>query len=511
MEGWRAEAMNLNRRQLLKAGGIGFGGAALSSLSVPGCANPAGLNHKALAGLARDLKGRLLLPGDEAYPLAAAPNNARWASVHPEAVAMCADDSDVQKCVNWVREEGRQVAIRSGGHSLAGFSTTTGLLIDVKPMNKVTFDADRGVAHLQGGANNQDMADALRDTGFAVPSGRCPTVGVAGLVLGGGWGFSATRFGLTCDNLISTDIVTADGTKRTVGESSVGDDADLFWALRGGGGGNFGVNTSFVFQAHEVPDVTVFSIAWQGDKQVEVVTALQQIQNGNASNISSRTRIAPRHPGQFPRRSELDVYTLGVFFGSVHDLREVMAPAFTILQPAQQDIRTMSYWQARDYLVTDEPNGLFQANSRYVGGAALSPDGLETMLGWMQKWPGGSLLQKNIGLLYPIGGKVREKSRDATAYPHREANYMFMIEMMWAPMDGPDTVDRQHGWLTDYFQAMRPHLVDETYVNFPSRDLTDWARAYYAGNLDRLQNVKSTFDPNSVFRFEQSIKPKKKA
>lgn len=454
------------------------------------------------------MEGRVLLPDDEAYPLAAAPNSARWASVLPQGIAICANDRDVQKCVDWVREEGKPFAVRSGGHSLAGFSTTTGLLIDVSAMNEVSLDRDEGVAHIQAGATNQDMADALHHTGFAVPSGRCPTVGIAGLALGGGWGFAATKSGLTCDSLINTDIVTADGSKRTVGEASVGGDADLFWALRGGGGGNFGVNTSFTFRAHEVSDVTVFSIVWQGDKHVELMTALQEIQNQHALNMSSRTKVAPRRAGQFPQRSDLGVETLGVYFGSVQELRDAMAPAFRILRPIQEDIRAMSYWQARDYMVTDEPIGLFETTSRYVG-ITMGPEGLETMLGWMQKWPGGSLRQKNIGVLFSIGGKVREKAWDATAYPHRDANYMFLMEIAWTPVDGPEAVDRQRSWLKDYYGAMQPHVLDKTYVNFPSRNLTNWAHAYYAGNLERLQNIKWAFDPNSVFRFEQSIEPKR--
>ena len=470
-----------------------------------GCATPHG--RGGLEALARDLKGRLLQPNDEAYPLAAWPNNARWAHVHPEAVAICADAGDVQKCVEWVRGEKKPFAIRSGGHSYAGFSTTTGLLIDVKRMNGVSFDARTGLATVGGGASNQDVANAMNRTPFAIPSGRCPTVGTSGLVLGGGWGFAATRHGLTCDNLVSTDIVTADGRLRTVGLDSRDDDAKLFWALRGGGGGNFGVNTSFTFQTHAVPDVTVFNVAWPGGKQVELMLELQKIQNANAKDISTRSKVVPLHANKHPQRSDLAVQTLGLYWGDPARLRQVMDPAFTILPPAQTDIHEMSYWQARDYMATDDPNGLYDMNSRYIG-ESMSAQGIEMMLTHMSRWPGGSVVQQNMGILFAVGGRVRDVPVRATAYPHRESNFIFEMEMMWAPIDGPRAVSAQKAWLMDYFNAMQAFVHDRSYVNFPSRNLgSSWGRAYYGPNLRDLEHVKYIFDPRSVFSFEQSIKP----
>jgi FAD/FMN-containing dehydrogenase len=192
-------------------------------------------------------------------------------------------------------------AIRSGGHNYAGFSTTRGLLIDVRSMNKVSPDLDQETVTIQCGANNQNMADALNNTNFAVPSGRCPTVGASGLVLGGGWGFSATHAGLTCDSLIATDIVLANGRKVTA--KSGGETDDLFWALRGGGGGNFGVNTSFTFSLRDVKEpVTIFNIVWPGEQQVRMLGMLQKIQNDNARQISTRTKAFPDSPGAYPRR-----------------------------------------------------------------------------------------------------------------------------------------------------------------------------------------------------------------
>jgi len=458
-----------------------------------------------LDALGRSLSGRLILPGDTAYRLASWPNNARWADVAPIAVAVCRTPGDVQRCLRWAREEGQRFAVRSGGHNYAGFSTTTGLLIDVRPMNSVRIDPSRGIVEIGAGANNQDMANAFRHTAFSVPSGRCPTVGIAGLTLGGGWGFSATHGGLTCDSLLASDIVLADAGQVNANGSEP--TADLFWALQGGGGGNFGINTSFTFRLREVSEeVTTFSIVWPGTRQVEMLSTLLAIQAAHPTRISTRTKTYPQRPGAKPARQDIVVATLGQFFGPRAQALEALAPALGLVKPLQSDIRQMSYWQARDYLITDDPNGLYDLRSAYVAGS-MPGDGLETMLDWVSRWPGGSLLPENVGLLFAIRGKVRERAVTDSAYPHRNADWILQIEHVWAPVDPPEIVQSQQDWMNGYFDAMRRWVLPQSYVNFPSRGQPDWARAYYGPNLGRLQTIKRKYDPENLFRFEQSIPP----
>ena len=497
-----ADTLNPNRRRLLQAGGFIAGTAGLGLMPAGVLAKPAlGMGNKGLNALSRDLKGRLILPGEKGYAMAAWPNNARWADVHPLAVAMCADDQDVQHCIKWVRDNSAPFAIRSGGHNYAGFSTTPGLLIDVKAINGVKVDLKNGIAVVQGGANNQDVATALRANIFAIPSGRCPTVGTSGLVLGGGWGFAATHSGLTCDSLIATDIVLANASRTTIDARNNG---DLFWAVRGGGGGNFGVHTSFTFQLREVHDVTTFNIVWPAGKQVELLTALQSIQMTNARTISTRSKARPINAGPRPGRDQLVVETLGMYWGNAKELREILAPAFAILQPQTADIYEMDYWRARDYLLTDDPNGMYDIRCSYVE-KALGEDALENMLTWMTRWPGGALRQDNMGILFAIGGAVQDVKSDATAYVHRRSNYIYEMEASWSPIDKPDVVKRQRAWLTDYYNDMQRFVQPESYVNFPNRDLKNWAHAYYGSNLPRLSQAKRKYDPHNVFKFAQSI------
>ncbi|MFH6781304.1 MULTISPECIES: FAD-binding oxidoreductase [Methylobacterium] len=498
----------VSRRRLFQSGAV-IAGAALGS-RIPGAAaldGPPmpGPQLRGLEALARDLRAlgsRLILPGNYDFLVAAWPNNGRWADVLPLAVAMCASDEAVRLCINWARQERQAFAVRCGGHNYAGFSTTRGLLIDVKPMADIMVDPKTGLVTIGAGASNQDMADAFRATGLAVPSGRCPTVGISGLTLGGGWGFSATRNGLTCDALRATDAVTADGRLHR-GIAATGDDEALFWAARGGGGGNFAVHTSFTFEAHPVYDVTVFNIVWPARHQIELMLDLQDIQLRNPHLISTRSKLAPK-TARSTQRDQLQVQTLGQFFGPPDQLRALLDRPLSRSKPIVAEINGMNYWSARDYLVTDDPAGPYDIRSSYVAGA-LGGDAIETMIRHMAKWPGGSLRQDNMGILFAAGGKVKDVRADATAYVHRDCDFIVEMEASWSPLDTPETVTRQQAWLTEYFAAMQKFVKPQSYVNFPSRDLPNWLKAYYGSNVDRLCAVKRQYDPDNVFNFLQSI------
>ncbi len=488
------------RRSFLQASAVGA--LALGLAPAAALAKPfVRLGRNGLRALAHDFDGRLILPGEQGYAMAAWPNNARWADVHPLAVAMCANQQDVQRCVRWAGDTGLPFAIRSGGHNYAGFSTTSGLLIDVKAINGVTLDLKNHTATVQGGASNNDVAAALRAHPLAIPSGRCPTVGTSGLVLGGGWGFSATHSGLTCDSLLGTDVVLADARTHGIDASN---NSQLFWAVRGGGGGNFGVHTAFTFKLHEVGQVTTFNLVWAPGKQVELLSALQTLQLSEPTRVSTRSKARPAAAGARPGRETLLVETLGQFWGTAEELRGVLAPLYAIAEPQVADIYQMDYWRARDYLLTDDPNGMYDIRCSYVQDR-LSDAALENMLDWMTRWPGGSLRQDNMGILFAIGGKVREVDRGATAYVHRNSNYIVEMEASWGPIDKPDVVRRQQAWLSDYYADMQRFVQPESYVNFPNRDLKHWAQAYYGGNLASLSRVKRQVDPHNLFRFAQSI------
>ncbi len=493
---------NLPRRRFLQTS-TALATASALGFSAQANAAPALHSKRNLEALRRSMAGRLILPGEMGYTMAAAPNNQRYADILPIAVAMCANAKDVELALRWAIDHRQPFAVRSGGHNYAGFSTTTGLLIDVKAMNGITLNEKEQTATISAGVSNQDMANFFSGKFLAVPSGRCPTVGASGLVLGGGWGFSATHSGLTCDSLKSTEIVLPN--QQLVIADDKGAYQDLFWGLRGGGGGNFGINTSFTFNLKDVShDVTIFNILWPAKNQIELLSALQDIQQQNATTISTRSKIVPNRAGTNYTMDNLQVTTLGQFFGPKEAALKALEQVLKMVEPVKADIRQMTYWQARDYLITDDPNGMYDLRSSYIA-EKMSPEGMEMMVRWMLKWPGGSLVPENMGILFAIGGKVREVAVNATAYPHRNANYIFEMEAAWGPIDKPEVVQRQQKWLGEYFSAMRPFVLPQAYVNFPNRDQPDWANAYYGPNLTRLKTIKTKYDKYNYFKFQQSI------
>lgn len=198
------------------------------------------------------------------------------------------------------------------------------------------------------------------------------------------------------------------------------------------------------------------------------------------------------------------VETLGLFWGNAGELRDVLAPVYAVSQPARVDIYEMEYWRARDYLLTDDPNGSYDIRCNYVR-YALAGDALDAMLGWMTRWPGGSVRPDNMGILFAIGGAVGDRTPDATAYVHRGSNFLFEMEANWSPMDSPAIVERQQAWLTAYQSDMQRFVQPRSYVNFPNRMLQNWASAYYGDNLPRLSKIKSKYDASNLFSFQQSI------
>lgn len=494
--------MATTRRNILAAGAAGLAAGAMG-LPAARAGNAPAILGNGLQGLGKSLTGRLLMPDDYAYAFAAMPNNARWSGVLPKAIARCADARDVQACLAWARDNDMPFAIRSGGHSYAGYSTTDGLLIDLKGLKGARIDLENGTATLQGGVNNEGSAEALRRVPFTIPSGRCPTVGVGGLVLGGGWGFAATHAGMTCDSLLSTEVVLASGETITASETEA---SDLFWAARGGGGGNFGVHTAFTFKLRPVHDVVTFNIFWPSGKGVEMMTLLQDIQLSNPTTISMRSKLTPETNVGFPGIETLGAQTLGIYWGKESDLREILQPAFALLEPRSAEINTMHYWSARDYLVTDDPTGFYEIRANYIS-ERFDGEALEAMTRWMSKWPGGSVRQINMGVFFAAGGAVKNRRFDETAYVHRDCNFLFEMETTCGPLDSPEVVDRQRGWLRDYVADMQRFLLPSAYVNFPNRDQPNWQQAYYGRNFERLQQVKKRYDPDNVFRFHQSIPP----
>jgi FAD/FMN-containing dehydrogenase len=451
--------------------------------------------------LAAKLGGKLIRPGDRGYARISRPLNLRYAGIHPGGVAVCSHVEDVHTAVAWAQENGVQVAVRSGGHNYAGYCTGPGLVVNVGGMRGVAFDRATGHVTARPGARNTTIYSALQPHGVAISAGRCPTVAVGGLVLGGGIGFSSRKMGLTCDHLISAQVVTADGRRL---RCSKRENSDLFWALRGAGGGNFGVCTSYTFATNPVGYVTLYDISWEWADAPAVFEAFQQVILDAPDEFSARLGVGtagnPRTGGKEPPT----VSALGQFFGPKHELVELLEPALRAGRVKKQLIARRTFWQAKDYFFHTTPEIAYEVKSAYLD-RPLDGRGVDVLLRAIERWPGSHNPDGAGAAMFASGGAINRIPAHATAFVHRNAFAVLATETEWTPRDSRRTVARGLAWIERLAEGLRPHTTGAAYQNFIDRSQPHWQSAYYGSNFERLTKVKRCYDPTNVFRFEQSI------
>jgi FAD/FMN-containing dehydrogenase len=427
------------------------------------------------------LAGRLVLPGEPGYDTARVAFNTLFDGRTPAAVAGCAGAADVQACVEVARDAGVPLAARSGGHSYVGYSVPDGgLVADLGRMSGVDVAPD-GTVEIGAGARLADVYAALAGAGRCLPAGTGPGVGIAGLALGGGIGVLARKFGLTCDRLVSARVVTADGVLRTV---SAEREPELFWALRGGGGGNFGIVTSFTFATEPAPDLTVFSLRFPASAVVEVLDAWQRWVPVTPDELWSNCVLSTGSPPV--------CRVGGCFVGSPAGLEPVLAGLG--VRPSGRLVQGKDFLGAMRYFAGGEPNrATFVASSRMLP-AAVDAGRLRAI---MDRPPGMNVL------LDSFGGAIARLAPDATAFPHRTVLASAQVYASATPATR-DTVTAAVAQVRDAIGAMTGNTG---YVNYMDPGLTDWPTAYYGSNLPRLREVAGKYDPDGVFAFPQAVRP----
>lgn len=464
-------------------------------------ATAAGASRPRWDRLAAKLGHKLLRPGDRGYALISRPLNLRYAHIHPGGVAVCSSTKDVQTAVAWAHDNGVPVAVRSGGHNYAGYCTGPGLVVNVGGMRAVSVDEARGTVTAQPGARNTTIYAALQPHGVAISAGRCPTVAIGGLVLGGGIGFSSRKMGLTCDHLVAADVVTADGRLLRCNHRH---NSDLFWALRGGGGGNFGVCTSYTFETNPVRDVTLYDISWEWTDAEAVFEAFQQVIQQAPDEFSARIGVGragnPRTGGKGPP----GISALGQFFGRKHELVDLLAPALRAGRIKKQLIARRTFWQAKDYFFHTTPEIAYEVKSAYLD-RPLNGRGVDALLRAVERWPGSHNPDGAGAAMFASGGAINRVPAHATAFVHRNDFAVLATETEWTPRDSRRTVTRGLAWIEQLADELRPHTTGAAYQNFIDRSQPHWQDAYYGSNFKRLTRVKRRYDPDNVFRFQQSI------
>ena len=502
---------HVSRRAFLGGAAAVAGIAATGGLAA--CTSGSSGSSSALDALAKSLTGTLLTPSAPDFAAVNLPQNDVYESVTPIAIAQCATPEDVVTCVRWCREEGVQPVVRGGGHNYIGASTTTGLLIATGAMNSVEVDAQRGSVTLGAGALNANLLETLRGGEWMLPIGTCPGVGVTGLVLGGGIGDNARWAGMTCDHLESTDIVLASGERVT---ASAQDNADLFWALRGGAGGNFGVNTRLTFNLVRIPKptITVYGLRFGGrDDIVAAWSAFDRLMleaPPELSGFTGITNVRPLGGGNTPARdfaAPFPVLTIdGCYQGSAAQAREVLAPVFAAADPDDYIMGEFDYWSAQiNWLAVPymPKHGLAEA-ARFTRDP-IPTDALDQLVDRVINAPGGTEdANAEVRLMCWSGGVVNDVPSDATAYVHR-ASHNLLRPAIWWREQPQAMIDDLQDWQRETFAYASQFTEQGSFVNWPYADLDDWGRAYYGANLERLVEVKRAVDPDNVFTYSQSI------
>ncbi len=469
------------------------------------------------SALANSLKGTLVRPDSPQYANAHQLFDPRYDNVLPAAIAYCAAPMDVQACLTFVRKFNLPFTPRSGGHNYNGYSTSTGMVLDVTRMHTVTVDTNANTATIGAGTRLIDVYNGLAQYGLTLPAGSCPTVGIAGLALGGGMGVLGRKFGLTCDNLLSAQVVTADGRVLTCDASH---EPDLFWALRGGGGGNFGVVTSFTFKVHLVTTLTLFTLAWSWNDAAAVVDGWQHWAPQAPDAIWSNCLLL----AQKDKNASPIVHINGVYVGTEGPLdmllqqliskigvtptnRYVASPGILATMLYEAGCSNKSVPQC--HLPSQDPNGQLARDTSgvkshyYVN--TLSRQGINTLIDAINKRQASSVLGDGGIGMDAYGGVINRVASDATAFVHRNALFSSQFSASWNANDAASVVTANRTWLNETWQAMHPYATGTSYQNYVDPDLSDWQHAYYGANLARLQRVKAMYDPGNLFHFAQSI------
>ena len=448
----------------------------------------------------KGFRGRLIRPGDVDYDAARALYNG-MIDKRPRLIARCADAADVIAAVNVAREEGMLLAIRGGGHNGPGLgSCNDGLVVDLSALKGVRIDPANRTVRVEAGCTSGDVDHATHAFGLAVPFGIVSTTGVAGLTLGGGTGYLTRRHGLTIDNLLEADVVLADGSFVT---ASASEHPDLFWALRGGGG-NFGVVTSFLFRAHPVKMVFGGPIFWDASQARTVMSAYRDFLPTAPEDLGVFVGLKHVPSGDpFPREhwGKHVCAVIGAYNGSETEGRRAIEPLLKAVPAPLFDWMGMLPFPALNGLFDPLfPKGLqWYWKGDFV--RTLPDEAIEAHIAHTANAPGALSLMH----LYPIDGAVRRVARDATAWSARDATFSMVI----AGIDpDPAGADALKTWGRAYWKAVHPYNLEGAYVNFMMDDEgTARVQATYGDNYARLALVKAKYDPKNLFRVNQNIEP----
>jgi FAD/FMN-containing dehydrogenase len=453
------------------------------------------------ADLAATVRGDLIMPGDPGYDRARAVYNG-MIDKYPAAIARCRDTADVITCVRFARSHGIEIAVRGGGHSVVGFGVRDGaLVVDLSLMRGTTVSPENHTVRADGGCTLGDVDHATAAFGMATPFGILASTGVAGLTLGGGMGYLTRRFGLTVDSLLAADVVLADGTFVTASEES---HSDLFWALRGGGG-NFGIVTSFTFRCYDIGEAgTIIGgpVLYDLADTPEVMRWYRELLPSLPEELSGFFALlsippAPPFPEELWGRKACGI--VWCYTGAHQRADEVLEPVRTFGSPLVMGLQAMPFSMLQSAFDVLNPAGLQQ-----YWKADFFTEISDTAIDVHAKY--GAQLPTGLSAmhLHPLDGAASRVPADATAFAYRDGGWAGVV--LGVDPD-PANAERISRWAQDYWAELHPTSAGGGYVNFLMEEGQDRVEASYRGNYARLARIKGRYDPDNTFHINQNIRP----
>jgi FAD/FMN-containing dehydrogenase len=463
---------------------------------------PAPLYHSsAVTTLAQSLTGDVITPDHPAYDSARRVWNG-MIDKRPAVIARCADADDVAVAVTFAAERGLPLAVRGGGHNVAGTAVVDdGLVVDLSSMRGVLIDESRRTVHVQGGATWGDVDRVTQPLGLATPGGVVSETGVAGLALNGGVSHQRRLHGMTVDNLVSAKVVLADG--RQV-RASADEHSDLYWALRGGGG-NFGIVTSFELRLHELgPEVFELNVAYPIEDAARVIAGWRDVVADAPDELSTAALtwslpVIPELPEHLRGRPFVGV--AGMYAGSPEEGERVTRRLRELATPLLDMSQTVAYLDLQRSLDPMFPAGLrYYWKALYLDG--MSDAAIETTVSWTQRRES----ERTLVVIRHGGGAIGRVAAEDTAFGDRSSEWMLSIDATW---DDPADDERNISWTRAFWEDAAQFSQGKTYFNFPGllEEGDAAVRTSYGDNHDRLARIKAAYDPQNVFRLNQNIQP----
>ncbi len=432
------------------------------------------------------LTGRVVTMDTPGYEEARQNYNGRF-DKYPLVIVFCESARDVANAILWVRKQQLPFRIRCGRHSYEAYSLVDGgLVIDVSRLQKLIFDKPKGTVQIGVGFRLQPLYETLWNQGVTIPIGTCPTVGISGLTLGGGYGLLSRQLGMSCDSLLEVEMVTARGELIRANHWR---HPDLFWACLGGGDGSFGVITSLTFRVYPIGNVARYMMSWDFADLKKVVRYWQQWAPHADSRLTSLLLL--------PARNQGDIRSNGVFVGSEEELRQIMLPMQEATRPQIIEFQTNSWMEAARLFAGRPVRQALFKNSSAFAYEPLSESALDVLIHNLQTAPGFS----NMVAFDAFGGWIGQVPDNATAFVHRNALFLIQYQSYWQQAE---EAAGNIQWIEQFRRSMLPYTRG-AYRCYCDSLISDWPEAYFGENLERLRMVKRAYDPENLFYFEQSI------